>query len=45
MDELYDLKADPYEMRNIIGQPGASKILERMKQDLELLLKAPPDKH
>ena len=29
MDELYDLKADPYEMRNIIRQPGAAKIVGR----------------
>jgi N-acetylglucosamine-6-sulfatase len=41
MDELYDLKADPYEMRNIIHQPGAVKILEGMRQEMERLLKAP----
>ena len=38
MDELYDLKADPYEMRNIIHQPGAAKILEGMKREMERLL-------
>ena len=41
MDELYDLKADAYEMRNIIHQPGAAKILDEMKQEMERLLKAP----
>jgi arylsulfatase A-like enzyme len=41
MDELYDLKADAYEMRNIIHQPGAAKILEEMKSEMERLLKAP----
>lgn len=38
MDELYDLKADPYEMRNIIRQPGAGKVLEGMKREMERLL-------
>ena len=37
MDELYDLKADPYEMRNIINQPQARKTLEDMKLELERL--------
>lgn len=40
MDELYDLKADPYEMKNIINQPGAAAALASMKQELERLLKA-----
>ena len=44
MDELYDLKADPYEMKNIIRQPGAAKILEGMKRDMEGLLKTPNGK-
>ena len=39
MDELYDLKTDPYEMRNIINQPGAAKILEELKREMESLLK------
>ena len=38
MDELYDLKADPYEMRNIIRQPRAAKIVEEMKREMERLL-------
>jgi N-acetylglucosamine-6-sulfatase len=41
MDELYDLKADPYEMSNIIRQRRAAKIVEAMKQDMERLLKSP----
>lgn len=44
MDELYDLKADPYEMRNIIRQPAAAKIVEGMKQDMDRLLKSSVDK-
>ena len=39
MDELYDLKTDPYEMKNLINQPGAAKARDRMKAELERLLK------
>jgi N-acetylglucosamine-6-sulfatase len=39
MDELYDLKTDPYEMKNLIHQPGAKKALADMKQQMERLLK------
>lgn len=38
MDELYDLTADPYEMKNIINQPGAGSTLEALKRELERLL-------
>jgi N-acetylglucosamine-6-sulfatase len=38
MDELYDLKADPYEMKNIINQPDAGKALADMKRELERLV-------
>lgn len=38
-DELYDLKDDPYEMRNLVAEPGAQKTLVQMKQELERLLK------
>lgn len=40
MDELYDLKADPYEMKNIINQPDAAKALDSMKLEMQRLLKA-----
>jgi len=39
MDELYDLKTDPYEMRNMIHQPRAAKIVEELKQEIQRLLK------
>ena len=39
MDELYDLKTDPYEMKNLINHPGAKKALREMKQEMERLLK------
>ncbi len=32
-------KADPYEMKNLIHQPGAAKALAEMKQEMERLLK------
>lgn len=37
MDELYDLKADPYEMTNIINRRDAAAALENMKRELERL--------
>lgn len=39
MDELYDLKTDPYEMKNLIHHPGAAKALDEMKREMERLLK------
>jgi N-acetylglucosamine-6-sulfatase len=39
MDELYDLKTDPYEMKNLINHRGASKALAQMKTEMERLLK------
>ena len=42
MDELYDLKTDPYEMRNIIHQPGAANALEEMKREMKQLVEARP---
>ena len=40
MDELYNLKVDPYEMKNIIRQPSAARVVEVMKREMERLLKA-----
>jgi arylsulfatase A-like enzyme len=39
MDELYDLKADPYEMKNLIREPDAAGALSQMKTELQKLLK------
>lgn len=38
MDELYDLRADPFEMRNVINEPDAAPTLEEMKAELNRLL-------
>ncbi len=38
-DELYDLKTDPGEMKNLIGEPSAQSALKTMKQELQRLLK------
>jgi N-acetylglucosamine-6-sulfatase len=39
MDELYDLRTDPYEMKNVIDRPGAARALDRMKRQMQRLLK------
>lgn len=33
-DELYDLSTDPYELKNLIGDPSMSNVLEVMKKEL-----------
>ena len=33
-DELYDLQKDPYELKNLVNEPSAAAILQRMKKDL-----------
>jgi arylsulfatase A-like enzyme len=38
MDELYDLKNDPYELKNLIKAPAASKALDEMKRELDRVL-------
>ena len=38
VDELYDLQNDPYEMRNVIADPGAQTALAAMRQELHQLL-------
>ena len=37
--ELYDLSADPYEMKNLIGDPAVRTKVEEMKSELARLLK------
>lgn len=39
MDELYDLKRDPFELKNLVGEPGAQTTVEGMKRELERLLR------
>lgn len=34
MDELYDLKADPYEMKNLINDPASAAALKDLKEEL-----------
>ena len=41
MDELYDLHADPYQMKNLIDEPSAQPTLRRLRKELERLLKDP----
>jgi arylsulfatase A-like enzyme len=38
MDELYDLKSDPYEIRNTINRRDAARTVDEMKRELERLL-------
>lgn len=40
MDELYDLKVDPYEMRNLIGDPKLTPVRKRLCEELDQLLDA-----
>ncbi|HEY0173649.1 MAG TPA: sulfatase [Pyrinomonadaceae bacterium] len=40
MDELYDLRSDPRETRNLIGDPAARQDLNRMREELERLVRA-----
>lgn len=38
MNELYDLVNDPYELHNLIDDPGMTNTLKEMKEDLNRLL-------
>jgi len=42
MDELYDLKSDPYEMKNLIDDPGAQATLQHLRKELATLLNGTP---
>ena len=37
-DELYDLRADPYEMRNLLGKRGAGPLVARLRKQLAQLV-------
>ncbi len=37
-DELYDLKSDPYEMKNLLGQRGAESLIKRLRRQLAQLV-------
>ncbi len=39
MDELYDLQTDPYEMKNLINEPGATRIVAELKREMGRFLK------
>ena len=38
MDELYDLRADAFEMNNLIAAPGAQAPLKDLKAELQRLV-------
>jgi N-acetylglucosamine-6-sulfatase len=40
VDELYDLKVDPYEMKNLIDDPAASEPLADLRRELHKLVTA-----
>eukprot|EP01090_Pellita_catalonica_P007905 TRINITY_DN1851_c0_g1_i1.p1 TRINITY_DN1851_c0_g1~~TRINITY_DN1851_c0_g1_i1.p1 ORF type:complete len:508 (-),score=70.16 TRINITY_DN1851_c0_g1_i1:1122-2606(-) len=42
MDELYDLKTDPYQRTNIINLPSAQRLLQSLQQELRELLQTEP---
>lgn len=37
MDELYDLRADPYEMHNVIGDSANAETVEQLGKELDVL--------
>jgi arylsulfatase A-like enzyme len=37
-DELYDLKADPFEMKNLVGKRGSAPLLARLRRQLAQLV-------
>jgi N-acetylglucosamine-6-sulfatase len=42
MDELYDLRADPYELRNVIDAPANKARLPQLQAELDGLLQGLP---
>jgi hypothetical protein len=45
MDELYNLKTAPYELKNLIHQRGAGRVPDKLKKEMEGLLKATSANH
>ena len=41
-DELYDLKSDPYELKNLVQEPAAQSTLANLKSELRRLLDQTP---
>jgi len=39
MDELYDLQADPYEMKNLIAEPSARQTRGQLQKELQRLVR------
>jgi len=37
-DELYDLKSDPYEMKNLLGKRGTGPLVARLRKQLAALV-------
>ena len=42
MDELYDLQADPYEMKNLIDDRRSARALARLRAEMQRLMGAAP---
>lgn len=38
MDELYDLESDPYEIQNLIDDPGMASVRDRLRAELDQLV-------
>jgi len=38
MDELYDIQADPYQLKNLIARPESEPTLRGLKRELARLL-------